>query len=210
MESEHFLRCVVVLLMVFLGSSEGRRFYVGSRDGWVVSPYESYNHWAERNRFQVNDTLFFKYKKERDSVLVVTMENYYKCNATRPLKSLTEGDSELKLDRSGPFFFISGNADHCGRGQKLIVTVLAVRHRAPPAAPSPSPSLSPSPPAQTPGAASPTVVQPPANAPSGVEAPSPAPAPAASHAASFGGSVGLVLGLAGGVTLVLAGIVGLV
>ncbi|KAK8537821.1 hypothetical protein V6N13_096376 [Hibiscus sabdariffa] len=29
----------------------------GGRDGWVVNPSENYNHWVERMRFQVNDTL---------------------------------------------------------------------------------------------------------------------------------------------------------
>ncbi|CAK7322752.1 unnamed protein product [Dovyalis caffra] len=54
----------VMLFMGFLlGLSQGYKFYVGGRDGWVTNPSENYNHWAERNRFQVNDTLFFKYKK---------------------------------------------------------------------------------------------------------------------------------------------------
>lgn len=39
-------------------SCAAREFYVGDRDGWTTNPAgEPLNHWAERNRFQVNDTL---------------------------------------------------------------------------------------------------------------------------------------------------------
>ncbi|KAE8673016.1 Early nodulin-like protein 1 [Hibiscus syriacus] len=112
------------------------------RDGWVVTPSESYNHWSERMRFQVNDTLFFKYKKGSDSVLLVTKENYFSCNTKNPIQSLAEGDSIFKFDRSGHFFFITGNADNCNKGQKLTVVVMAVRHKPPQQQP---PSASPSP-----------------------------------------------------------------
>lgn len=45
------------VFMASMASSEAYFFYVGGRDGWVLNPSESYSHWAERNRFQVNDSL---------------------------------------------------------------------------------------------------------------------------------------------------------
>lgn len=48
---------VVVGLAAVASSSEAYVFYAGGRDGWVLDPTESYNHWARRNRFQVNDTI---------------------------------------------------------------------------------------------------------------------------------------------------------
>jgi len=53
---------IPMLLLVGSSSSprfqaEARQFEVGGRDGWVVKPSEDYNHWAQRSRFQVNDTL---------------------------------------------------------------------------------------------------------------------------------------------------------
>ncbi|KAK6919594.1 Phytocyanin domain [Dillenia turbinata] len=140
-----FQKCLVILvlsLMGFLGSSQSYKFYVGGRDGWVLKPSEPYSHWAERNRFSVNDTLFFKYKKGSDSVLVVNKENYFNCNTSSPIQSLKEGDSEFKFERSGPFFFISGFGDNCLKGQRLIIVVLAVRSKTHPAPPSLSPSPS--------------------------------------------------------------------
>lgn len=46
-----------VLIMGSLCSSQAHKFLVGGKDGWGSNPSENYDHWAERNRFQVNDTL---------------------------------------------------------------------------------------------------------------------------------------------------------
>lgn len=54
-----FLLVIFFLMMVgFLsGSSQAYQFHVGGRDGWVLNPSENYTIWAQKNRFQVNDTL---------------------------------------------------------------------------------------------------------------------------------------------------------
>ena len=48
---------LVLVFTAMASSSEAYVFYAGGHDGWVVDPAESYNHWAERNRFQINDTI---------------------------------------------------------------------------------------------------------------------------------------------------------
>lgn len=74
-------------------------------------------------------------------------EDYDSCNINHPKQKMDDGDSSFKLCHSGLYFFISGNVDHCKQGQKLIVLVMAVRHRNPPptvvAVPSPVSGLSP-------------------------------------------------------------------
>jgi len=45
------------LLLTLLSSSQAKKFNVGESQGWVPNPSESYNNWAERNRFQINDTI---------------------------------------------------------------------------------------------------------------------------------------------------------
>ncbi|XP_027927821.1 early nodulin-like protein 2 [Vigna unguiculata] len=95
---------------------------------WVPNPSQHYTHWAQRNRFQVNDTLLFKYKSGCDSVLVVKKEDYDSCNTSNAMQEMDGGDSMFTFVKSGPFFFITGNAQNCKRGQKLTVVVLAVRH----------------------------------------------------------------------------------
>ncbi|XP_058218497.1 early nodulin-like protein 3 [Rhododendron vialii] len=215
MEFQREMMGFVLVLVCFLGSSQAYTFHVGGKDGWALKPSEGYSHWAQRNRFQVNDTLIFKYNKGSDSVLIVKKNDYYNCNKAKPIQSLSGGDSVYKIDRSGPIFFISGEAENCNKGQKLEIIVLAVRNNTTHKAPSPTPStLSPSP-AANPAAASPDVVESPkAESPNIETSPEPAPstvvqapAPAPSTAAGVGGgSVGLVMGL----SLVLGLVSGLV
>jgi len=49
----------LALLSVLMAATcaAGRDFYVGGHVGWAPKPAEPFNAWAERNRFQVNDTL---------------------------------------------------------------------------------------------------------------------------------------------------------
>ncbi|KAJ9170939.1 hypothetical protein P3X46_018999 [Hevea brasiliensis] len=199
---------MMVMMGFLLGSSQAYQFHVGGRDGWVLNPSENYTLWAPRNRFQVNDTLFFKYKKGSNSVLVVIKDDYYSCNIKKPIQSLTDGDSIFKFDRSGPFYFISGKADNCNNGQRLITVVMAVR---------PKPQLTPVPAPQSPSpvaAASPTSSPPylpetPAESttdnPTDPSAPAPAPAPANSGSGCFTGLVGLVLGASIGFSSLMLG-----
>ncbi|KAJ4729783.1 Early nodulin-like protein [Melia azedarach] len=212
------LSCFFALLMGFLSSSEAYKFFVGGKDGWVLTPSESYNHWAERMRFQVNDTLYFKYKKGSDSVLIVSKDDYFSCNIKNPVKSLADGDSTVTFDHSGPYFFISGNGDNCNKGQKLVVVVMAVRnkthHRHAPPSPSPAASPTPaspptvSPPVESPKSSAP--VQPPTSSdtPSDLDAPSPAPLNSGSSCLGF--SVGSVLGYSISTSVVFGSIFGLV
>jgi hypothetical protein len=89
----------------------------------------------------------FKYTKGSDSVLVVSKEDYYSCNIWNSIQKLDGGDSTFTFDKSGPFFFISGNVENCKKGEKLIVVVLSPNHghhgphhrkQGPSSAPSPS------------------------------------------------------------------------
>nr|XP_027063151.1 early nodulin-like protein 2 [Coffea arabica] len=177
-----FLLCMAS----FIISSYAYQFSVGGRDGWVVKPSEDYNHWAGRMRFQVNDTLFFKYKKGSNSVLVVNKDDYDKCNVDKPIIKLEDGNSIFKFDRSGPFYFISGNKTYCDQGQKMIVHVLAVRTPPKPPAsppspsPRPAPAVSPiSPPSTAPTPAGSPSLSPPSSAPTPAGSPSLSPSSSA-------------------------------
>ncbi|KAG7545863.1 Phytocyanin domain [Arabidopsis suecica] len=186
----------VMLMGLGFKISNGYNFYVGGKDGWVPTPSEDYSHWSHRNRFQVNDTLHFKYTKGKDSVLEVSEQEYNTCNTTHPLTSLSDGDSLFRLSHSGSFFFISGNSQNCLKGQKLAIKVLSTvhhshspRHTSPSS--SPSPSLSPvhqdlSSPVPSPGVEPSSV--------SNAHAPAPGPASARNSAGLVGpGMVVLVI-----------------
>ncbi|BBH00483.1 early nodulin-like protein 6 [Prunus dulcis] len=101
-------------------------FQVGGTKDWVVPPTNDskiYNDWASGNRFQVGDTIRFKYKK--DSVMEVTEEEFKKCNSTRPNFFSNTGNTVYLFDHAGSFYFISGASGHCQRGQRMIVKVMS-------------------------------------------------------------------------------------
>ncbi|CAI8610197.1 unnamed protein product [Vicia faba] len=103
-------------------------FEVGGRNGWVVPTSkdsdEMYNQWASQNRFKIEDTIHFKYDK--DSVMMVSEEEYEKCKSDRPLFFENNGNTVYKFERPGMFYFISGVSGHCTRGQKMVIKVLDI------------------------------------------------------------------------------------
>ncbi|CAO2205233.1 unnamed protein product [Urochloa humidicola] len=174
---------LAVLLAASSSSADAREFHVGGRGGWAPNPAEPFNTWAERNRFQVNDTLVFRYNKDADGVVVVTPSHYDACNTTEPVLRLAGGgESRFVFAASGPYFFVSADAARCKAGERLIVVVLAVRGGNTPSSPtlsppksSSSPPTSPPPSAATPA---PTAVPSPPNSPSSPASPPPVDTPA--------------------------------
>ncbi|XVF03959.1 hypothetical protein REPUB_Repub05bG0038700 [Reevesia pubescens] len=106
---------------------------------------ENYNKWAERNRFQIGDSLVFIYTPNDDSVLHVTAEAYKKCNVESPISKYTDGHTVFSLSHSGPYYFISGNQENCQKNEKLVVVVLTDRTTPPSPPPSGSIDIIPSP-----------------------------------------------------------------
>ncbi|XP_071728256.1 early nodulin-like protein 5 [Rutidosis leptorrhynchoides] len=116
----------MALAFFFILKVQATQFQVGGDQGWIIPPTNDtkhFNEWASRNRFKINDTLRFVYKK--DSVLVVTKEEYEKCvSSNTPMFFSNNGDTTFELDRAGYFYFLSGDVSHCGHGLKMIVKVL--------------------------------------------------------------------------------------
>ncbi|KAG8058171.1 hypothetical protein GUJ93_ZPchr0002g24038 [Zizania palustris] len=164
------------LVVAMAGATQ---FKVGGDNGWSVpgagANVESYNDWAEKNRFQIGDSLAFVYPNDKDSVLLVEPADYNSCNTSSYDKKFADGNTVFTLDRSGAFFFISGVEANCRANEKLIVMVLARRDgTAPsssPASASPQPS-SPSPPSSS---AAPAPATPSPSTPAPPSSSSPAP-----------------------------------
>ncbi|CAL9031633.1 unnamed protein product [Prunus brigantina] len=123
-----------VFVLLFLGIQvvlvTCTQFEVGDKTyGWKVPKTEYYqqlvyNEWASKKRFNVDDTLYFGYETFADSLLVVSKEDYEKCHSDRPIYYSNDGHSVVTLDRPGLFYFMSGVAEHCEKGQKMVVKVL--------------------------------------------------------------------------------------
>ncbi|CAI9094626.1 OLC1v1030392C1 [Oldenlandia corymbosa var. corymbosa] len=122
-------------------SEAGREILVGNKsDSWKIPPRPDYfNKWAQNSRFIIGDTLVWKYDGSKDSVLQVNKRDYVTCNTSSPIAAYRDGDTKVKLNESGPHYFISGAVDHCEYGQKMIVVVLSEEHSRIVPSPAPSP-----------------------------------------------------------------------
>ena len=78
----------------------------------------------------------FKNKKGSDLVLEVNEDDYDKCNIEHPIKKMEDENSVFEFDRSGSFYFVSGNKDKCKEGQKFVIVVAGMV--LPPSTPVPS------------------------------------------------------------------------
>lgn len=70
----------------------------------------------------------WKFDGSKDSVLQVAKRDYVTCNTSSPIETYTDGNTKVKLERSGPYYFISGAEGHCEKGQKVIVVVMSEKH----------------------------------------------------------------------------------
>ncbi|XP_009614624.1 early nodulin-like protein 14 [Nicotiana tomentosiformis] len=147
-----------LVIFVFISFCEAKEFVVdGKANSWKIpSSPDEFNKWAEKTRFQIGDYLVLKYDPNSDSVLQVNEEDYKNCNKANPLKSYQDGETKILLNKSSPFFFISGANGHCEKGQKLEVKVLSPQH----SSKAHSPVL-----AQTPATHTPVEILPPAPTP---------------------------------------------
>ncbi|KAJ4814494.1 Early nodulin-like protein [Rhynchospora pubera] len=139
------MKLVVLLAVVIVcgGStvSAEELFMVGGSEGWAVpSEADFYHRWASDKIFQVGDILRFRYK--HDSVLMVSREDYEKCYSADPILVYRGRNTHYELNRSGYYYFISGELEHCEQGQKLAIQVTSSDMNASPPPP-PDPPLKP-------------------------------------------------------------------
>ncbi|KAL5547513.1 hypothetical protein UlMin_002744 [Ulmus minor] len=127
-----FRTTITFLAIVFLSFSfsEAREILVGGQENSWTNPSSpsALNDWAAKTRFKVGDILVWKTKPNKESILEVTEENYNSCNRTNPIKKHKHEVTKIELDRSGLFYFISGEKGHCEKGQKLVVLVMSPNH----------------------------------------------------------------------------------
>lgn len=80
----------------------------------------------------------WRYVSKKDSILQVTRKDYLSCNTSSPVAAHDDGETVVRLHRSGPYYFIGGADGACEKGEKLIVVVMAPRRLS---APAPSPVM---------------------------------------------------------------------
>ncbi|KAL8147686.1 early nodulin-like protein 14 [Apium graveolens] len=194
-----FLCLLLVTLSYIISLSNAYSFSAGGKDGWILSPSESYDAWSKRQRFVIGDIITFKYTQGVDSVLAVNKNDFDTCNINNPITKMDDGNSVFKLDKAGPFYFISGNKSNCDQGQKLNLVVISPKshHMGSPIASPPAPAaMSPEIPAMP---SSPTMSMPGSEAPmsmpgmgASASTPTGAPPPTSFAAAKSTPSVAIV------------------
>ncbi|XP_004498804.1 early nodulin-like protein 15 [Cicer arietinum] len=135
---------VLLLFLLFGFAASAKDILLGGKtDAWKVpsSESDSLNKWAQSVRFQVGDHLVWKYEAGKDSVLLVSKDDYVNCNISNPIKKYNDGQTKVRFDHAGPYYFISGEKGHCEKGQKLTVVVMSPRGKSITAtSPAPSPA----------------------------------------------------------------------
>ncbi|GAY52210.1 hypothetical protein CUMW_140170 [Citrus unshiu] len=120
----------ILCLVLLMQKSEAREFLIGGKGNWGTPTDNTtlnYNQWAEKNRFQIGDSIVFNYASGQDSVLQVNKDAYTNCSTEYPVARYTDGHTVFTFKQSGPYYFISGNKDNCVNNEKLAVIVLADR-----------------------------------------------------------------------------------
>ncbi|XP_047332031.1 early nodulin-55-1-like [Impatiens glandulifera] len=127
---------VLVVVVVVDVAEASMEFKVGGLEGWR-QPFENetaiYIQWASNNRFHVGDSLRFEYNNNKnkdsysDSVIVVDKYCFYHCNSSSCTAAVVyeDGNTTIRLEKTGPAYFISGNITHCKQGQRLVIQVMS-------------------------------------------------------------------------------------
>lgn len=144
------LGLALVSIFMAISLAAGTQFRVGGSGTWAVPNNNAtiYNQWAEKNRFQIGDSIVFMYLPDEDSVLLVDADAYKSCNVSSHIDDFNDGNTVFSFTRSSDFYFISGNKDNCDKNEKLHVDVMANRQSNNSSlAPAPLPASPPPPPA---------------------------------------------------------------
>ncbi|KAF3339748.1 mavicyanin-like protein [Carex littledalei] len=114
----------VTIISTIFSTGSAFQYKVGDADGWRLpddNNQEMYETWASNINFHVKDSLLFVYKN--DSVIKVSKPGYYHCNESAIGVAPKDGSTLFTLDKPGFYYFVSGNLDHCMRGQRLTIEV---------------------------------------------------------------------------------------
>ncbi|GJR88886.1 early nodulin-like protein 1 [Tanacetum coccineum] len=99
--------------------------YIDAPNDFVVEA-TTCNKWNERSRLQVGDTIVYMYEADKSLVVTKMQEDYIICNAPSPVdptKSDDHGYSVVKLNQTGPHYFISGMVEI--NNDKIIILIIA-------------------------------------------------------------------------------------
>lgn len=87
--------------------------------------------------------IVFLYPPSHDSVVQVTEQAFKSCSISDPILYMKDGNSLFNITSTGKYYFTSGAAGHCQKGQKLEVLVGVGSYDESSLSPASSPPLAP-------------------------------------------------------------------
>ncbi|KAJ6758990.1 PEELING CUPREDOXIN putative-RELATED [Salix koriyanagi] len=164
MGSKLIVFVVLGVASLLLHSSKATDYEVGDSTGWKAPSDSSfYSTWASGKTFTVGDTLKFTFATGVHDVATVSKSDYDSCNIAGQSNVSKTGPTTITLSAPGTLYYFCTFSDHCSRGQKLSITVVA---SSTPSTPSPPPTPStPSPPGTPPTTSSSSPPPPPSPPP---------------------------------------------
>ncbi|XP_038874887.1 blue copper protein 1a-like [Benincasa hispida] len=143
--TSHLFVFLSIAAVAFAPSALATNYTVGDDAGWNVGV--NYTLWANDKMFNVGDILIFNYPVGDHNVFKVNGSDFHDCSVPKDgQNALTTGNDAIVLAKPGKKWYICGKEGHCGKGQKLVITVM---NMAPANSPLPGGSAPPPPSAAT-------------------------------------------------------------
>ncbi|WCJ30039.1 early nodulin-like protein 15 [Euphorbia peplus] len=118
---------ISVVFASLVHPSEGKTIVVGGDLGWLVPPGGDlfYATWASTHTFVVGDVLLFNFTSGEQDVARVSKEAFLMCNSKDFISVTTIGPTNITLNTTGEYFFISTMGRHCLLGQRITIYVIS-------------------------------------------------------------------------------------
>ncbi|GFS40911.1 hypothetical protein Acr_00g0071140 [Actinidia rufa] len=116
---------VVVVAAVLVSGASAETHMVGDDLQWKVPPGGpiAYSVWADKQDFQIGDTLIFNWTGNHD-VVKVSKSVFDNCTTTNVVGTVqSTSPANFTLDANGTHYFICTVSNHCYFGQKVAVTI---------------------------------------------------------------------------------------
>ncbi|PSS36106.1 Blue copper protein [Actinidia chinensis var. chinensis] len=117
--------CLVVVVAILMGCATAETHMVGDDLGWKVPPGGpiAYSVWADKQDFEIGDTLIFNWSGNHD-VVKVSKSVFDNCSTTNVIETIqSTSPANFTLDANGTHYFICTVSNHCYFGQKVAVSI---------------------------------------------------------------------------------------
>uniref|UniRef100_A0A7N0UII7 Phytocyanin domain-containing protein n=1 Tax=Kalanchoe fedtschenkoi TaxID=63787 RepID=A0A7N0UII7_KALFE len=122
----YVFKILLLLAAAYTEQVHSKQYKVGDLDAWGIPTAANphvYTTWSKKHDFKIGDSLLFLYPPSQDSVIQVREGSFKTCNLEDPILHMDDGNSLFNITSNGTFYFTSGEAGHCGKQQKLQISI---------------------------------------------------------------------------------------